>query len=88
VKMVDKDGNLCPEDNTQIRFKVKGPGTFKAAANGNPVSLESFQAPAMKLFYGQLTAIVQSSETPGTIIFEASADGVKPGSLTLTGQQP
>jgi beta-galactosidase len=88
VKVVDKDGNLCPDDSRQIRFKVKGPGIFKAAANGNPVSLESFQASEMKLFNGQLTAIVQSSETPGTIVFEASADGVKPGSITLTGQQP
>ena len=88
VKVVDKDGNLCPDDSRQIRFKVKGPGTYKAAANGNPMSLESFQAPAMKLFNGQLTAIVQSSETPGTIVFEATAEGVKPGSASLTGQQP
>jgi beta-galactosidase len=88
VKVVDKEGNLCPDDNRQIRFKVKGPGTFRAAANGNPVNLESFQAPAMHLFNGQLTAIVQSTETPGTFVFESSADGVKPASLTLTCQQP
>jgi beta-galactosidase len=88
VKVVDKNGNLCPEDSRQVNFKVKGPGSFKAAANGNPVSLESFQVPSMKLFNGQLTAIVQSSEVPGTIIFEASSDGVKPGTVTLTGQQP
>jgi beta-galactosidase len=88
VKVVDKEGNLCPDDSRQIRFRVKGPGTFRAAANGDPVNLEPFQAPAMHLFNGRLTAIVQSTETPGTIVFEASADGVKPASITLTGQQP
>jgi beta-galactosidase len=88
IKVVDKEGNLCPDDNRQIRFRVKGPGTFRAAANGDPVCLDPFQAPAMHLFNGQLTAIVQSTETPGTIIFEASADGIKSASISLTGQQP
>jgi len=88
VKVVDQQGNLCPDDERQIAFRVKGPGTYKAAANGNPVSLESFQAPAMKLFKGQLTAIVQSTETPGTIIFEATGKDLKPATLNLTGQQP
>ena len=77
VKIVDKDGNFCPDETRQIRFKVTGAGTYKAAANGNSVSLESFQAPFMKLFSGQLTALVQSAEKPGTITFEASAKGVK-----------
>jgi len=88
VKVVDQQGNLCPDDERQIAFRVKGPGTYKAAANGNPVSLESFQAPAMKLFKGQLTAIVQTTETPGTIIFEATGKDLKPATLNLTGQQP
>lgn len=83
VKIVDKDGNFCPNETRQIKFKVKGAGTFRAAANGNSVSLESFQEPQMKLFSGQLTAIVQSAEEAGTITFEASAPGVKSAKLTL-----
>lgn len=83
VKIVDKDGNFCPNETRQIKFKVKGAGTFRAVANGNSVSLESFQEPQMKLFSGQLTAIVQSAEEVGTITFEASAPGVKSAKLTL-----
>lgn len=83
VKIVDKDGNFCPNETRQIKFKVKGAGTFRAAANGNSVSLESFQEPQMKLFSGQLTAIIQSAEEAGTITFEASAPGVKSAKLTL-----
>ena len=83
VKIVDKDGNFCPNETRQIKFKVKGAGTFRAAANGNSASLESFQEPQMKLFSGQLTAIVQSTEEAGTITFEASAPGVKSAKLIL-----
>ena len=84
VKIVDKDGNFCPEETRQINFKVTGAGTYKAAANGNSISLESFQAPFMKLFSGQLTALAQSSESPGTLTFEASAKGVKGAKIQIS----
>lgn len=83
VKIVDKKGNFCPEETRQIHFRVLGAGKFKAAANGNAASLESFQEPSMKLFSGQLTAIVESSEIPGDIVFEASAPGVKPDRIII-----
>ncbi len=84
VRVVDKNGNLCPDDSRKIHFKVRGAGTYRAAANGNSASLESFQAPQMSLFSGQLTAIVQTAEEqPGTIYFEASAPGVKSAELEL-----
>ncbi len=86
VKVVDKEGNLCPDDTREISFEVKGSGTFRAAANGNSVSLESFQLPSMKLFSGQLTAIVQSSEIPGVITFEAASKGVRPAVLQLAAE--
>ena len=83
VKIVDKHGNFCPTDEREISFNVKGSGIFKAVANGNPASLESFQAPKMKLFSGQLTALVQSLEKTGSITLEATAKGVKSGKITL-----
>lgn len=83
VRVVDKNGNLCPDDTRQIQFKVRGAGVYRAAANGNSASLELFHLPEMKLFSGQLTAIVQTAEEPGTIYFEASAPGVKGATLEL-----
>lgn len=83
VRVVDKDGNLCPNDDRQISFKVKGAGTYRAAANGKTTSLELFHLPQMTLFSGQLTAIVQAGEKAGDITFEASAKGVKKAKLVL-----
>lgn len=83
VKVVDKDGNLCPLADNEISFKVKGQGTYRAGANGNPASLESFQKPKMKVFNGMMTAIVESTEKAGKITLEATAKGLKKGSLTI-----
>ena len=83
VKIVDKEGNFCPTEEREISFNVKGAGIFKAVANGDPASLESFQAPKMKLFSGQLTALVQSLEKGGSITLEATAKGVKAGKITI-----
>ena len=58
VKVVDKDGNLCPTDNRQINFSVKGTGKYRAAANGDPTNLEQFHLPKMHAFNGMLTAIL------------------------------
>lgn len=86
VRVVDAKGNLCLNDTRRISFKVKGAGVYRAAANGDATNLELFHLPQMSLFAGELTAIVQSSETPGTITFEASAKGVKSASLKLKTQ--
>lgn len=83
VKVVDKDGNLCPLADNEISFKVKGAGTYRAGANGNPASLESFQTPKMKVFSGMMTAIVQSTEKAGKITLEAAAKGLKKGTLVI-----
>lgn len=87
VKVVDKEGNLCPLAENEIRFKVKGAGSYRAGANGNSISLESFQSPKMKAFSGMMTAIVAASERPGEIILEASASGLKKAVLKLQSQK-
>ena len=77
VAVVDKDGNICPNDQRLINFSVKGDGKYRAAANGNPASLDLFHLPQMPVFNGQLTAIAQAGEKAGKIIFEAKAKGLK-----------
>ena len=83
VKVVDKDGNLCPMADNEITFRVKGAGSYCAGANGDPISLESFQEPHMHVFSGMMTAIVSSSEEPGEIILEASSKGLKKGVIVI-----
>lgn len=84
VRVVDKDGNLCPLDSRLIKFAVKGKsGKYRAAANGDPTCLEMFHEPQMSLFSGQLTVIVQATEIGGYFIFEAQGKGVQAGKVQI-----
>ena len=83
VRVVDKDGNLCPDAQHLIKYSVKGAGTYRAGANGNPASLELFHLPQMKVFNGMMTAIVQSTDKPGEITLTATGKGLKSGRLVL-----
>lgn len=83
VRVVDREGNLCPEAADEVSFRVEGAGTFRAAANGDPTCLDPFHRPQMKAFKGQLVAIVQAAEQPGKIRFEASAKGLPKARLEL-----
>jgi hypothetical protein len=84
VRVVDKDGNLCQSDNRLVSFSVKGAGRYRAAANGDATSLDLFHLPKMPAFSGQLTAIVQSTEQSGGIVFEAKAKGLQTGTILLS----
>jgi len=86
VRVVDKNGNLCPNDGRLVNFRVSGAGTYRAGANGDATSLDLFHLPQMHAFSGQLTAIVQAGEETGKIIFEARAKGLKSAKIELQGK--
>ncbi len=83
VRIVDKDGNPCPDDQRMVTFMVKGSGKYRASANGNPTSLDLFHLPRMPLFNGQLTTIVQAGEHGGKLILEAKAKGVQSAKIQI-----
>lgn len=83
VRIVDKDGNLCPDAQHLVKFRVKGKGSYRAGANGDPTSLELFHVPQMHVFNGMMTAIVQSTEEAGTAVLEASAKGLRKASVAI-----
>ncbi len=84
VRIVDKDGNLCPNDQRMVTFSVTGNGKYRASANGDPTSLDQFHLPQMPAFNGQLTSIVQAGESNGIITFEAKAKGLKTGKINIS----
>ena len=84
VRVVDKDGNLCPDAQHEIKYSVKGEGSYRAGASGNPVSLEPFHLPKMKVFNGMMTAIVQSTDEAGEITLTATAKGLKSAKIVIT----
>jgi len=56
VRVVDKNGILCPLADNLIEYKGEG---FVAAANGNAACLDRFVEPRMHTFAGQCTFILR-----------------------------
>lgn len=83
VRVVDKDGNLCPNAQHLVQLSVRGAGQFRAVANGDPTSLELYHLPQMQVFNGQLTAIVQAGEQSGQLTLEAASKGLKLGNIEI-----
>ena len=83
LRIVDKDGNLCPNDGRLVSFKVKGASKYRASANGDPTCLDLFHKPEMHAFGGMLTVIVQSGEKTGEIELQATAKGIKTGTIRI-----
>ena len=83
VRIVDKQGRLCPDAQNQVRFTVKGAGHYRAGANGDPTNLELFHEPQMHVFNGMMTAIVGEQGKAGEITLTAKAKGLKSDKLVI-----
>lgn len=83
VRVLDKDGNLCPLDDRMVHFNVTGAGKYRASANGDPTCLDLFHLPKMPFFNGQLTTIVQAGENAGIVTLEAKAKGLRSAKITF-----
>jgi beta-galactosidase len=77
ISIVDGNGNFCPLDASQIKFRIDGPGIIKAVGNGDATSMESFTGKEIKAFYGKCLAIVETTGSTGDIKLVAESEGLK-----------
>ena len=78
VEVVDKDGNLCPWAENQIEFSATGNLKILATDNGCQTSMERFQAPRRKAFFGKCMVVVR-----GNGILRAESIDLKPSSIKM-----
>ena len=84
VRVEDAAGNVVPDAATLVRFTVEGAGRIAAVDNGNPASLEPFQASERKAFSGLALVIVRTNRgAPGSIRVRATSDALTPAEVTL-----
>ena len=84
VEVVDKDGNLCPWAENQIEFSTTGGAKILGTDNGCQTSMERFQAPRRKAFFGKCMVVVSvpSSGTDTPTLHAESID-LKPSSIEM-----
>ena len=85
VRVTDKDGHLCPLAENRIRFDIRGPGSIAGVDNGNPATVEPFQASERRAFGGLALVIVRPNRgAPGAIRLVSSAQGLGSTETLLT----
>ncbi|MBQ0056934.1 MAG: DUF4982 domain-containing protein [Bacteroidales bacterium] len=84
ARVVDKDGNLCPDADNQLSFAVSGTSArFNSCCNGDATSLEVFTNPSMKVFHGQLVIAIEATDKAGTATLKVSGKGLKASTLSI-----
>nr|WP_289767549.1 glycoside hydrolase family 2 TIM barrel-domain containing protein [uncultured Acetatifactor sp.] len=83
VKVVDSVGEVVPESNTLVRFRIEGDGIIMGVGNGDPGSHESDKEPMRRVFHGLCQIIVCAGKCQGTIHIKAYGDGLCSGECSL-----
>ena len=76
VRVVDKEGNLCPNSDNLINFEIEGQGAIAAVGNGNAATTELFQSNKRKAFSGQCMVFIKASKKAGLINLKATSVGL------------
>ncbi len=84
VRITDESGNLVPEADNLVNFKIEGLGFIAGVDNGFQASLEPFKADYRKAYHGLCLAIIQATEKAGTIKLTATAEGLKEAIIVIS----
>ncbi len=83
VKILDKDGNVVPDADNLVNFKINGNAFIASVDNGLETDHDPFKANYRHAFNGLALAIIQSKEKPGSITFTASSKGLQGATVVL-----
>lgn len=83
VELTDEAGNLVPNANLPVQFKIEGAGELAAVENGNPKDMKSFRTPQVTSFNGRCLAILRPSGTSGEIKLKAESPGLSASEITV-----
>ncbi|WP_316814997.1 beta-galactosidase GalB [Pedobacter nyackensis] len=84
VRILDKEGNLVPDADNLVRFKLEGEGFIAGVDNGFQASLEPFKANYRKAYRGLCLAIIQAKQKSGKLKLTATADGLQAATVVIT----
>ena len=88
VRIEDRSGNLCPQADNRVDFKVDGAARIAAVDNGNAATVESFHADHRRAFNGLALLIVRSqAHESGPVHVAASAQSLSGARLELRAQE-
>lgn len=82
VEVTDKNGQMVPTANNDLKFTISGPGRIIATDAGDPTSHIPFYSKELPAFNGLCSVIVERTGK-GKITLKASSKGLKGGEIKL-----
>jgi beta-galactosidase len=84
VRALDSDGVFVPLANNPMTFRLDGRAKLIGIDNGDPESHSSYQSDTRAPFNGLALALVQSTNTPGTVHLVARSPGLREAAVDIT----
>jgi beta-galactosidase len=84
VRILDAQGNLVPDADNLVQFKLEGEATIAGVDNGFQASLEPFKANYRKAYRGLCLAIVQAKNKAGKLKLTATSAGLKSAEISIS----
>jgi beta-galactosidase len=81
VEVVDAKGRRCPTALNEIQFEVSGPAEWRGGIAQGPNN--HILSRTLPVECGVNRAFIRGTDVPGTITVRATAEGLKPATLTL-----
>jgi beta-galactosidase len=81
--LVDEDGTPVLNNDSKIRFEIKGNGLIAAVDNGDPFSSEPYQAKERWTYKGTCIALVKANANEGKIEVTATSENLKGAAITI-----
>lgn len=83
VTVTDESGTIIPNAADLIKFETEGAGSVVAVDSGDFNSHEPYQALERKAYQGICFAMLKANANKGNLKLKASADGLKPASVSI-----
>jgi len=76
IQVTDKDGNLQPNAENRLEFKLSGPGVIAGVDNANIKDIDPYVATSRKAWHGRALVVIKSTKIAGTIKLSVGSHGL------------
>ena len=83
VNLVDKDGNVVPDNDLKLQLNVSGNGEIAAAGNSSPTDMKSFRSLTPKTYLGKSLVILRPNGRSGKIILHVKAANLNQATIEI-----
>ena len=76
IQVTDKDGNLQPNAENRLEFKLSGPGVIAGVDNANIKDIDPYVATSRKAWHGRALVVIKSTKIAGTNKLSVGSHGL------------